>query len=301
LSSLTIAFELDQPYDANAIGHFRVFCLLHLKEPKHRIIQILFGSSDKSDRMRDGVESGIKYGVSGGQWEQRIDLESVKYGQADAGLNDSDEDEGSKFTKVGSSFVGVDPVQLVAIRYSHDSFIRLQPRLSLRDLDEAMLLPILNKSLSVKVKAIHIDSNGYKLQKVSREQFGVRPLSLPYQCSFPTMSLRILGCASALVMHPLSVFVSLTRHRSGCPRLIRLRIALEVKGMPIQLASEWRPQSLLVYSASRWPLPVRTSCRRPAACRRRRAAETSRVSTGFLKWLRKRRFTSSATLRAPKG
>jgi hypothetical protein len=101
--SLTISFELNKIYNAEEISHFRVFCHLTLKEPKHNILSILFGSSDKSNRMRGDNEtdfskqkSGIKYGVGSGQWEQHINLEA---NQNDAEYSD-EEDE--KWTKVGS-------------------------------------------------------------------------------------------------------------------------------------------------------------------------------------------------------
>ncbi len=53
MSDLTLGFELDRAYSADDIGHFRAFCYMHLKEPKYEIFEVLFGSSDKSNRMRD--------------------------------------------------------------------------------------------------------------------------------------------------------------------------------------------------------------------------------------------------------
>jgi hypothetical protein len=168
ISSLTISFELHKMYSAEEIGHFRVFCYLTLKEPKHNILSILFGSSDKSNRMRGEDEtdfseqkSGIKYGVGSGQWEQHINLEAD---QNDA--KDSDEVD-EKWTKVGSgSSIGREEVEFLPISYSKSGFIRFFPVISLRDLDDAMFLPFVNKSLAEKVKAIHIYSNGYKLQEI---------------------------------------------------------------------------------------------------------------------------------------
>jgi len=181
VSSLMMSFELDQSYDADDIGHFRAFCLLHLKDPKHCILRIVFGSSDKSNRMWTASErdcgkqpTGIKHGVSGGQWEQYINLDSVEDNRQATSASDSCDEALSPYTKVGSSSsVGIDPVQFVTVHYTHDSWIRLRPRLSLRDLDEAKFLPILNESLSKRVKAIHIYSNGYKLLEVWREEFRI--------------------------------------------------------------------------------------------------------------------------------
>jgi len=168
ISSLTISFELNKMYGAEEIGHFRVFCYLTLKEPKHNILSILFGSSDKSNRMRgedetdlNGQKSGIKHGVGSGQWEQHINLEAD---QND--VIDSDEVD-EKWMKVGSgSSIGKEEVEFLPISYSKSGFIRFFPVISLRDLDDAMFLSFVNKSLAEKIKAIHIYSNGYKLQEI---------------------------------------------------------------------------------------------------------------------------------------
>ena len=57
LVHLTLSFELKEKYSAEAIGHFRLFCSMYLKEPKHKILGILFGSSDKSNRMRNDTDA----------------------------------------------------------------------------------------------------------------------------------------------------------------------------------------------------------------------------------------------------
>ncbi|WP_232700258.1 hypothetical protein [Brevibacillus daliensis] len=143
---------------------------MYLKEPKQKIVSILFGSSDKSNRMRIGLgedftkqKSGIKYGIGGGQWEQYIYLEETR--------NDDSEEE-EKYVCVGSSSsIGRDEIELLPISYRKSSLIRLSPNLTLRDLDEAMFLPFVNKSLAEKFKAIHVYSNGYKLQEISSSEF----------------------------------------------------------------------------------------------------------------------------------
>ena len=172
LAHLTLSFELNKKDTAEEIGHFRLFCSIYLKEPKQKILSILFGSSDKSNRMRNDSDAdfteqktGIKYGISGGQWEHYIDLEQES-------VVDDEDDEKEKYTCVGSSSsVGRDEIEFLPISYSKDSFIRFSPGLSLRDFDEAMFLPMANKSLAEKVKAIHIYSNGYKLHEVSCSEF----------------------------------------------------------------------------------------------------------------------------------
>lgn len=172
LVHLTLSFELKEKYSAETIGHFRLFCSMYLKEPKQKILGILFGSSDKSNRMRNDTDAdftvqkaGIKYGISGGQWESYLDLED----------KEADEDvEEERYKQVGSSSsIGRDEVEFLSISYSKDSFIRYLPTISLRDLDEAMFLPILNKSLAKKIKAIHLYSNGYKIQEIQTDDLKI--------------------------------------------------------------------------------------------------------------------------------
>jgi hypothetical protein len=186
ISSLTISFELNKMYDAEEIGHFRVFCYLTLKEPKHNILSVLFGSSDKSNRMRGDDEtgfseqkSGIKYGIGSGQWEQHINLE-VNQSEAE----DSDEVD-EKWTKVGAgSSIGREEVEFLPISYSKSGLIRFFPVISLRDIDDAMFLPFVNKSLAEKIKAIHIYSNGYKLQEIGLRDIDIDTTAV--NPNFPT-------------------------------------------------------------------------------------------------------------------
>ena len=79
--------------------------------------------------------------------------------------------EKEKFVSTGGgSGIGAKEIDIVRINYSHDSgFMRLRPRLTLKDLDGAWVMPILNRSLAEKVSAIHIFSNGYKLQEIAKE------------------------------------------------------------------------------------------------------------------------------------
>lgn len=169
LTHLTFSFELKKKYSGEEIGHFRLFSSMYLKEPKHTIHGILFGSTDKSNRMRKEnasnfteQTSGIKYGISGGQWEHCIDEATYQ------------DDDDEKYNCVGSfSSVGRDQIEFLHISYNKDGLIRLSPSLSVRDLDEAMFLPMMNKSLAEKVKAIHIYSNGYKIQEIQHADFGI--------------------------------------------------------------------------------------------------------------------------------
>lgn len=171
---LTISIELHKKYTAEEIGHFRLFCYLTLKEPKHEILSLLFGSSDKSNRMRgdnaaDSTKQkpGIKYGIGSGQWEHCID---IKNNQDE--LLEDEEDE--HWFKVGSaSSIGRDEIEFISISYNKDSFIRICPVICLRDLDNSIFILFSNKLLAEKIKAIHIYSNGYKLQEIGEGEINI--------------------------------------------------------------------------------------------------------------------------------
>jgi len=172
----TISFELKDKYPANEIGHFRTFCFMNLKEVKKNILGVIFGSSDRANRMRSNniaenfslEPAGIKYGISSGQWEHRVDLE--KETSNDTKINEDNQ----MFIQSGeSSSIGRDHVEFISISYRKDSFIRYSPTISLRDLDEASYIPFMNKTLAQKIKAIHIYSDGYKIQEYSFEDFSI--------------------------------------------------------------------------------------------------------------------------------
>ncbi|MHC1701891.1 MAG: hypothetical protein AB9900_13125 [Humidesulfovibrio sp.] len=179
---INIVLELDRSYSAEEIGHFRSFCHLHLKEVRHNIYAILFGSSDKSDRMRSDIQnkdqlSGIKYGMSGGQWEQHVSKQ-------DTDACGGDNQEGNKYIQVGSSSsIGLTEVKRITISYNRDSLMTYWPMLTLRDLDGAFFLPFLNASLAEKVRQIHVFSNEYKLLELNQHEFNVD--SDPVAPSFP--------------------------------------------------------------------------------------------------------------------
>jgi hypothetical protein len=171
LAHLTLSFELDAKYSAEDVGHFRLFCSMYLKEPKHNILSILFGSSDKSNRMRTDLDfttqvAGIKHGIGEGQWEQYIAHEAEEVA--------GDVEEAEKYTSVGSgSRIGMNEVEFLSISYNKRGLFRVLPYITLRDLDDAMFLPFASKSLAEKIKAIHVYSNGYKLKEVGSAEFYV--------------------------------------------------------------------------------------------------------------------------------
>jgi len=165
LSSLYVVYKLDREYTAEEIGHFRAFFYVTLREEKLGISQILIGSTDISNRFRKAPEdrdqpSGIKNGFSSGQWlvswstdsNEKID-DDLKY-QPDS---------------LGSS-AGVESVKQLVISYSTPSFIRFTPVLSLLDFDEAIVMPILNKSLAEKLESIKVFGDGYLIQELSKDE-----------------------------------------------------------------------------------------------------------------------------------
>lgn len=174
LKDLFVRFELKESYPSEEIDHFRLFCNLYLKEPKNKVFSVIFGSSDKSDRMLTHKgrnfrqqKSGIKHGISGAQWEQYLEPENPESGY-------TKEDFTENYTRTSSStMIGKDSCKFIYINYSVDHFYRLWPTLKLRDLDEAKFVLISNKSLASKIESIHIYANEYKLREIKESEFRV--------------------------------------------------------------------------------------------------------------------------------
>jgi len=171
MKHLVLQLELDKTYSAEDIGHFRLFCSLHLREPKASISSILFGGSDRSKRMsgraseEDILEQlpGIKHGISRAYWEGHL-----------ANTNEDERDQpGERYVlKSALYWSGKESVTLLDIWYYESTgFFRISPYLSLIDIDEAMYLVFLNKSLARRVKAIHLYANDYKLKEYPSSDF----------------------------------------------------------------------------------------------------------------------------------
>lgn len=177
LTSFTLSFQLKREFSADEIGHFRAFCIMHLKGPVNDVFGIYFGASDRLNRFREDIKSaledepsGIKHGISSGQWESYLRLEVP-----DDESNDREEDD-DKFKLVGSgSSIGRDKIEFLSISYGHDDFIRIFPRPRLKDFDGAMYLPVLNRSFAEKVSAIHVYANGYKIDELAFEDIKIDP------------------------------------------------------------------------------------------------------------------------------
>ena len=191
LSTLTVAYELDRTYNADEIGHFRAFCSLFLREPRLGIIGVFFGSADGSQRFYQDAQcppprsAGIRNGIGGGEWEWRY--EDVRGERAAPGGDPGEvfvpgPDEEVNWVKAAhSSSRGMAEVAAIRTEYNHDfGFLRVGPRLRLRDFHGARLLHYLNASLARKLKAIHIYANGYKLDEHGSDRlstFVAGPLS----------------------------------------------------------------------------------------------------------------------------
>lgn len=200
LESLRFYFELDRVYAADEIGHFRAFVSIFLKEVSANIWTILFGASDLSNRMRGPDEQdftpqipGIGHGIGYGQWEQRLDIEKLRQDDeasdaaeiAAAALNPEQpdqtlsgareaEDDFMKFVQHGGggSRGGVRETKMIDVGYEilSASMPRFERGLAFRDLHQAMVMPMLNRSLADKLKVIHIFVDGYKLDEIPRDR-----------------------------------------------------------------------------------------------------------------------------------
>ncbi|MGD0106951.1 MAG: hypothetical protein ABSC06_23370 [Rhodopila sp.] len=189
LDGIYVRFQLKKSYPAAEIGHFRAFVSLHLRAIKHDILEIWFGVTDKSNRFgndvpetwRNGERAGIAHGIAGGQWEKHVKLPAEDAAQdepaagPEPGEHEQDADDDRDMVQVGAgSSIGMDPVLTIVAQYSHDDpFIRFRPRLELRDLDDCMFMPVLNRSLAEKLHSIEVFANGYKLAHIGPDDFQV--------------------------------------------------------------------------------------------------------------------------------
>ena len=169
ITGFHVQFQLDREYAAKEIGHFRAFCWVLLREPKLKILQLIFGSSDKANRFRPDVEakaspSGISHGIGSGQWHIPFDPENS--------ANTVDVPE--EYVQSGSSSsIGKDAVRTLVCSYTTGSFIRFEPVLSLADFEDAMFTPLLSHSLANKVSRITVYANGYLLLDLPKDKFRI--------------------------------------------------------------------------------------------------------------------------------
>jgi hypothetical protein len=173
---LHVHLRLDRNYDATEIGHFRAFCSIYLREPKLGIFGLLIGKTDKAHRFRPDIKTpehpGIASGIASGQWKVAWDGTPEQDEPSESDIDDDSETEIYSLIGCGSG-VGVKSVENIVISYTTNSFIRVQPELSLMDFDECMLMPILNRSLASKLDSIRIFANGYVLLDLQKRAFSI--------------------------------------------------------------------------------------------------------------------------------
>jgi hypothetical protein len=180
LRAVYVWLRLKESYPAAEIGHFRAFVSMYLRAVKHGdISEIWFGSSDKSDRFRHNIvrdePGGIAHGIGSGQWEKHVKLQTP-VGNDHGMVPDLEqwEDDQDLFYVGSGSWVGMDPVPVIVIHYQDDdALIRFRPRLELRDLDDCMFKPVLNRSLAEKLHSIEVFANGYKLAYIGPDDFTI--------------------------------------------------------------------------------------------------------------------------------
>ncbi len=188
LSGIYVRFQLKKSFPALEIGHFRAFVSIYLRAIKFNILEIWFGSSDKSMRFRTDAAgdknrepSGIVYGIATGAWERQVaiptssgdDEKPLPVAQPEETAQ-KEVDDRDMVQVGGGSSIGMDPVSTIVIHYGHDdTLIRFRPRLVLRDLDDCMFMPVLNQSLADKVQSIEVFANGYKLAYIGPEDFTI--------------------------------------------------------------------------------------------------------------------------------
>jgi hypothetical protein len=181
LDSFNVAVELDREYAAAEIGHFRLVCSLHLKEPKEGIFGVSFGSTDNSDR-RDAKESvdldpragGIARSMCGGAWvigepPGEKPKKSKPQRQKRGAGNELPRWKLRNFTSIGC-----EKVHMLSIDFGFDGgLMRIPPYISLRDMDGCSFALFANRSLAEKIKVIHVSGNEYKLAEFAGKRFRI--------------------------------------------------------------------------------------------------------------------------------
>jgi hypothetical protein len=179
LDHLYIRIQLDRPYPASDIGHFRAFAIFNRGELAEGLFGFLFGASDRQSRMREQLKDrvhedpvGISAGISYGQWIQLLKEEEE---------GPTDDDKWQSWS--GGSSIGVDPVTIISIGYSQGGLFRIPPFVRLKDLDGGMFVLYANRSLAEKIGSLQVFGNSYKLMDIDktaiRPEFMAKPPNLP--------------------------------------------------------------------------------------------------------------------------
>lgn len=161
LQNLSITIKLNRVYQAEEIGHFRIFSSFNITQPHSPIDKIILGASDKSYRMmpessnyKKEQQSGIKYGICRGAWERyhggRGELISISPCAA----------------------IGMDEVEKISLWYNKDGFIIRYPNnISIIDINKSYFIFFVNKSISKCIESIIISANKYIIEKIYNDSF----------------------------------------------------------------------------------------------------------------------------------
>ncbi len=161
LQHLTITIKLNRIYQAEEIGHFRIFSFFDITQPHSPIDEIILGASDKSHRMmpesynyKKDQQAGIKYGICRGAWERYYD-------------------KGDKLISISPSIAtGMNEVEKISFSYDKDGFIIRYPyNMSIMDINKSYFIFWVNKSISKCIEEIIISANEYTLEKIYSDSF----------------------------------------------------------------------------------------------------------------------------------
>lgn len=186
---LSAALHLDRTYSGEEIGHFRAFVTVSLKEVKHGIFMLHFGQCDRSRRLdaesKLALElepSGAQHGAAGAQWEHRIPQademgQSLDRRHSPAEIPDipdsSIDEEGESKPRRTWSGIRTSDIGGVQLVYDQDDFIRLEPCLNVKDIDDSMFIFVVSEQLAEKVDRIEIYANEYLLYSIQRDDFKI--------------------------------------------------------------------------------------------------------------------------------
>jgi hypothetical protein len=110
------------------------------------------------------------HGMMGARWERRVPQTEAENESQRPHQKDIDQDEGKRIA--GFTSVGQKKVRFLRAEFGYGGgLFRFGPYLNLSDLDGSMLALFVNRTLSEKVKAIHIYGNEYKLGEYDHGQF----------------------------------------------------------------------------------------------------------------------------------
>jgi hypothetical protein len=203
VDKLLVRLELDREYSGEELGHVRAFASLFFKNLRAGLFQIRFGITDNLTRYDaealsdlDLSKSGAGGGLIGPQWEQRLPrsylaaAEAEMFGESDEeeattsegnAESDAEEDDEKWRRKGGYTSMRFEMGKVLRLEYSQDEFIRLTPRFTVEELDDALYIFFLNQSLARKIVNIQVFANAYKLAEYRKGQFWVDSTAYDYK------------------------------------------------------------------------------------------------------------------------